>query len=305
MPRKTKFKIALGNKIKNLRQRNNMTQEELGNILNVKKAAVANYESGYSEPDSEKIMQLASLFNVSTDYLLGNTHVELPVQTLSNNLAKIKLSEQELNNVFKYILEYYTSDNSILSPIADKLNAKEKEAFTEFSCIASEYFANKLDLELGDDFEIFAVHSDEELKKLKIIKEYMKDKITTIISTLNTEDIISGKYKNLKKFNENTISTIQLHELDTEIFEYIINDDSMAPLFNVGDIAIIQRTDKLISGKTYLIKYKNTYIIRRIIDLENELELNAMNPYYPPIRTLEIAITIIGQVIRAENQSAF
>lgn len=81
--------------------------------------------------------------------------------------------------------------------------------------------------------------------------------------------------------------------------------DLMALLFNAGDIAIIQRTDKLISGKTYLIKYKNTYIIRRIIDLENELELNAMNPYYPPIRTLEIAITIIGQVIRAENQSAF
>lgn len=99
--------------------------------------------------------------------------------------------------------------------------------------------------------------------------------------------------------------------LDTnfEYFAYRTMEDSMAPLLNVGDIAIIEKkqTNDFENGKTYLLEFENKIFIRKIIggNQENQIELIAMNPYYPAIKTTKDKITIIGKVIKAENQSAF
>ena len=88
---------------------------------------------------------------------------------------------------------------------------------------------------------------------------------------------------------------------------YKTNEDSMAPLLNIEDIAIIekQETNDFENGKTYLLELENKILIRKIIDTGNSLELHAMNPYYPAIKTTKDKIRIIGKVIKAENQSAF
>lgn len=98
-----------------------------------------------------------------------------------------------------------------------------------------------------------------------------------------------------------------ISEEDLPSFQYISIEDSMAPLLNVGDVAIINDETDIIFGKTYLIEYDKTRIIRKIVEGEqkNQIELIAMNPYYPPIKTSKDKIKIIGKVIRAENQSAF
>lgn len=90
-------------------------------------------------------------------------------------------------------------------------------------------------------------------------------------------------------------------------FGYKTIDESMAPLLNTNDIAIILKKAEMeiTSGKTYLINYNNTIIIRKILETSNGVELQAMNPYYPIIKTTIEDIKIIGRVIKAENQSAF
>ncbi|MDY6065300.1 MAG: XRE family transcriptional regulator [Finegoldia sp.] len=61
----------LSSKIRELRKRNNMSQQELGKKLNVGKTTISNYETGYSEPDSNTLTKIANIFDVSVDYLLG------------------------------------------------------------------------------------------------------------------------------------------------------------------------------------------------------------------------------------------
>lgn len=58
--------------LKKLRQRKNITQAELANILGITQQAVARWERSKSEPDIDTLKQLSVYFDVSTDYLIGN-----------------------------------------------------------------------------------------------------------------------------------------------------------------------------------------------------------------------------------------
>lgn len=59
-------------KIRQLRNDKGRTQKELSDKLHVGKTTVSNYETGYSVPDIEMLSQMAKLFDVSIDYILGN-----------------------------------------------------------------------------------------------------------------------------------------------------------------------------------------------------------------------------------------
>ena len=63
----------LGNRIKELRLTTGLTQEELGKKLNLSKQTVSSYEKGTRTPDPDTITELAKIFKVSTDFLLGQT----------------------------------------------------------------------------------------------------------------------------------------------------------------------------------------------------------------------------------------
>ena len=64
----------LSKRIKQLRINNEMTQEEFGKIINVKKGTISYYESGRNEPSIETLSILADYFNVSLDYFAGRDH---------------------------------------------------------------------------------------------------------------------------------------------------------------------------------------------------------------------------------------
>jgi transcriptional regulator with XRE-family HTH domain len=62
--------MILADKIINLRKKNGWSQEELANKMDVSRQAVSKWESAQTVPDLQKILQLAELFGVTTDYLL-------------------------------------------------------------------------------------------------------------------------------------------------------------------------------------------------------------------------------------------
>lgn len=67
------------NRLKQLRKSNGITQDELGEILGVQKAAVCKYETGRVPLPQEAIKKLSDHFGVSADYLLGiDETVEVP-----------------------------------------------------------------------------------------------------------------------------------------------------------------------------------------------------------------------------------
>lgn len=61
----------IAERIKQLREQNNMTQAELARKLHITRSAVNSWEMGISVPSTAILMDLADLFHVSTDFLLG------------------------------------------------------------------------------------------------------------------------------------------------------------------------------------------------------------------------------------------
>lgn len=59
--------------LKQLRDRENLTQEELAKRLNISRSRLASYEQGQREPDFELLEAIADYFNVDLDYLLGRS----------------------------------------------------------------------------------------------------------------------------------------------------------------------------------------------------------------------------------------
>lgn len=62
--------MILADKIINERKKNGWSQEELADMLNVSRQSVSKWEGAQSVPDLSKILKMAELFGVSTDYLL-------------------------------------------------------------------------------------------------------------------------------------------------------------------------------------------------------------------------------------------
>lgn len=60
-----------GEVLKSLRNNAKITQVELAKMLSISKSTVCNYEQGTRFPPSAILIDIADVFNVSTDYLLG------------------------------------------------------------------------------------------------------------------------------------------------------------------------------------------------------------------------------------------
>ncbi len=65
--------------LKKLRKTKGLNQEELANILGVRKTTISNYETGYSAPSSATLRQIADYFSVSIDELLGKNPIVPPM----------------------------------------------------------------------------------------------------------------------------------------------------------------------------------------------------------------------------------
>ncbi|KHO62692.1 transcriptional regulator [Thermoanaerobacter sp. YS13] len=69
---------TIGDRIKQLRLENNLTQEEFGKIFGIVKSTVSMYESNKSTPDDELKKKIAEYFNVSLDWLMGVSDIRNP-----------------------------------------------------------------------------------------------------------------------------------------------------------------------------------------------------------------------------------
>ncbi|WP_141433925.1 helix-turn-helix domain-containing protein [Bacillus sp. 03113] len=57
--------------LEHLRKKNNWSQQDAADRLGIAKSTYAGYESGYRRPPLQALIQIADLFDVSIDYLLG------------------------------------------------------------------------------------------------------------------------------------------------------------------------------------------------------------------------------------------
>ena len=82
--------MNLGNKIRELRRANNLTQEQLATALNISAQAISKWEMGASYPDMTMIPTLAAFFKVSLDELF-----DFDVSNVEKEIEEIRLEKNK------------------------------------------------------------------------------------------------------------------------------------------------------------------------------------------------------------------
>ncbi|MCP1462004.1 helix-turn-helix transcriptional regulator ImmR [Bacillus amyloliquefaciens] len=73
--------MSLGKRLKEARRKAGYTQKEAAEKLNIGNNNLSNYERDYRDPDTDTLLKLSNLYNVSTDYLLGKDEVNKKDET--------------------------------------------------------------------------------------------------------------------------------------------------------------------------------------------------------------------------------
>ena len=84
--------MSLGNKILKLRKKEGLSQEELGNKINVTRQTISNWELDETSPNPEQLKRLSRELHVSIDELLDNDVNDLIIKKVSNTENNTKLS---------------------------------------------------------------------------------------------------------------------------------------------------------------------------------------------------------------------
>ena len=113
--------MILADKILTLRKNSNWSQEELAEKLNVSRQSISKWESAAAIPDINRILELAKLFGVTTDYLLKDD-LESTVYSDTDVTTGRRVTVQEMNDYLKDNRKFARSTAwgvllSILSPI--------------------------------------------------------------------------------------------------------------------------------------------------------------------------------------------
>ncbi|GGP17194.1 helix-turn-helix domain-containing protein [Oceanobacillus neutriphilus] len=77
----------LPKRLRELREKNGYLQKYVADKLGVKSNTLSGYENGTRNPDPEIIKDLAKLYNVSTDYLLGHETEENKYEYFKNKIV--------------------------------------------------------------------------------------------------------------------------------------------------------------------------------------------------------------------------
>lgn len=61
-------------RLKDLREDRDLTQQDIGNILGITQTVYSRYERGFQDIPVRHLLVLADFYNTSVDYLLGRTN---------------------------------------------------------------------------------------------------------------------------------------------------------------------------------------------------------------------------------------
>lgn len=98
--------MTVGERLKTLRLKKRLTLQEVATKIGLAKSSYASYEGGHRNPPIDKLVALAQLHHVSTDYLLRLTDIPDPVESLQKQHLQwdgVNLSEKELEIVHQVV----------------------------------------------------------------------------------------------------------------------------------------------------------------------------------------------------------
>lgn len=105
--------MTLGERLYELRNKNNLSQEELAEVLDVSRQSISKWENDKAYPEMTRLLFMSDYFDVSLDYLMRGIKKE-------NNEEKVTADDADKNSNDKYktknILLVWNNFLSNLSP---------------------------------------------------------------------------------------------------------------------------------------------------------------------------------------------
>lgn len=179
--------MMFSQKIKEIRKRFDLSQEQLAEIINVSRQTITKWETGVGLPDVSNLQELSKVFGVTVDYLLDDDR-NLPVLSM-----RIELDKDKYNNKLKMYLEvlrdYYPEPYEVYV-----LTRTKRLNFIELvldTFIAPEIGPVSTADSLGNLSPYYLVKKDG-LKLLVNIKDYVLE-VVELPSNTNDKRFVYGK----------------------------------------------------------------------------------------------------------------
>lgn len=104
-------------RLKNLRIQNGYTQKEMAENLGTSQPSYQNWEKGTRKPSRITLQKISNFFNVSTDFLLGETDIPDPESdidldsAIDNSVAYdgTPITEHDREIIKNYLNEYFSN----------------------------------------------------------------------------------------------------------------------------------------------------------------------------------------------------
>jgi Predicted transcriptional regulators len=112
---------VIGERIKELRIKKNMTQQDLADMLgNITATGVSYWENGKAKPDASVIIKLSNFFDVTIDYLYGKNDIGEgnEMYTLFRRASELEEKDQQrLKGILKLTIDGFLEDDDNESKI--------------------------------------------------------------------------------------------------------------------------------------------------------------------------------------------
>lgn len=129
--------MLLGEKILELRKKNGLSQEQLGDKVNVTRQTISNWELGETSPNPEQLKLLSKALNISIDDLLDNDIKNVVVEKISNTekLAGVVLKGLKILGITFLIIVIIDITALILFSTLRVSTITKESAKVEMNCI--------------------------------------------------------------------------------------------------------------------------------------------------------------------------
>lgn len=191
-----------GDRLKKLRINKSLSQAALGKLINKTHAAVNRHENNINEPDVDTINLYSNLFEVSADYLIGNSDIKNPSKLPEGTYRVDGLIKLPILGTIRAGRPLYAQEHIIDYEIIASDNLPEGNLF--FLKVTG----NSMNLSRIYDGDILLVRQQEEVENGQI----------AVI-------IVNGKDATVKKFYNNNNGTVTLmpHSTNPEHMPVIID----------------------------------------------------------------------------------
>lgn len=179
--------MTLGGKLKEIRKKFGLSQEQLAEIMNVSRQAITKWENDGGIPDVSNLQELSKVFGITVDYLLNDDN-GLPALSMTKQLDKDKY-DGKISSYSVILKEYYPDPWEVYSLVREKKMSKLEAIFDFIIGAGTVDLADAL-----NDLSPFYLVVKDNLKMLVNIKDWTL-RVYELPSDTNIKKFVYGKNK--------------------------------------------------------------------------------------------------------------